>query len=193
MEYESIYLAHHGIPGMKWGVRRYQNYDGSYTQKGLKRYQSAEANATTQYNKLKKAKSDYKSGTGSKEQVKQAKSDYATARSRQIRNYRQLKQDKLADQGKKLYAKGHTINGNYTARAAVTAVGSLAGVAAGLLMTGKSATVKLGNRTWNTDTRTLTMASIYAGTAAVTGIMSAKSAHENRRLRAYYGHSTPKD
>lgn len=24
-------LAHYGIKGMKWGVRRYQNYDGSYT------------------------------------------------------------------------------------------------------------------------------------------------------------------
>lgn len=28
-------LAHYGIKGMKWGVRRYQNYDGSYTRKGL--------------------------------------------------------------------------------------------------------------------------------------------------------------
>ena len=32
------YLAHHGILGMKWGVRRYQNSDGTLTSAGKKRY-----------------------------------------------------------------------------------------------------------------------------------------------------------
>lgn len=31
-------LAHHGILGMKWGVRRYQNKDGTLTAAGKKRY-----------------------------------------------------------------------------------------------------------------------------------------------------------
>lgn len=31
-------LAHHGVKGMKWGVRRYQNKDGTLTDVGKKRY-----------------------------------------------------------------------------------------------------------------------------------------------------------
>lgn len=32
------YLAHHGIKGQKWGIRRYQNEDGTLTPEGRARY-----------------------------------------------------------------------------------------------------------------------------------------------------------
>lgn len=32
-------LKHHGIKGMKWGIRRFQNKDGSLTPEGKKRYE----------------------------------------------------------------------------------------------------------------------------------------------------------
>lgn len=32
------YLAHHGIKGQKWGIRRFQNEDGSLTPEGRERY-----------------------------------------------------------------------------------------------------------------------------------------------------------
>lgn len=35
---EQRYFAHGGIKGMKWGVRRFQNKDGSLTPLGKKRY-----------------------------------------------------------------------------------------------------------------------------------------------------------
>lgn len=36
------YLVHHGIKGQKWGVRRYQNEDGSYTEAGKSRYRNSD-------------------------------------------------------------------------------------------------------------------------------------------------------
>lgn len=38
MYYDELY--HHGILGQKWGIRRYQNKDGSLTAEGIKRYRT---------------------------------------------------------------------------------------------------------------------------------------------------------
>lgn len=44
-------LYHHGIKGMKWGIRRYQNKDGSLTPEGKKKYKTSE-----NFNKIKEEK-----------------------------------------------------------------------------------------------------------------------------------------
>ena len=36
------YLEHHGVKGMHWGVRRYQNSDGSLTSEGKAHYKTGE-------------------------------------------------------------------------------------------------------------------------------------------------------
>ena len=46
-------LYHHGILGQKWGVRRYQNPDGTYTEAGLKHLHKKDVKwAKRNYNKL---------------------------------------------------------------------------------------------------------------------------------------------
>lgn len=46
MQYESS-LQHWGIKGMKWGVRRYQNKDGTLTDAGKKRYKANKSDKVT--------------------------------------------------------------------------------------------------------------------------------------------------
>lgn len=109
-------LTHHGILGQKWGVRRYQNSDGSLTEAGKKRYYNAKA-------EYRKAKNDYKSGQDSYGNVVTAK--------RKLKESKDLlKRAKKADAGKYLYESGKTITSNEDAigrnKKAITTAGSIA-------------------------------------------------------------------
>lgn len=42
--YSQDYIKHHGVKGMKWGVRKYQYADGTYTPAGKRRYFGTEQN-----------------------------------------------------------------------------------------------------------------------------------------------------
>ena len=43
MTYTENYLKHFGIKGMRWGVRRFQNEDGSLTDAGRRKQQKQES------------------------------------------------------------------------------------------------------------------------------------------------------
>lgn len=65
-DFETNYLAHYGILGMKWGVRRYQNADGSLTSEGKARYGSGEGIKGSISTKAKTARNILRSDSGSR-------------------------------------------------------------------------------------------------------------------------------
>jgi len=65
-------LYHHGIKGQKWGIRRYQNQDGSLTAEGLARYGSVE-NFQAEQARKKERREAFKA---------QIKSGYASTRTK---------------------------------------------------------------------------------------------------------------
>lgn len=101
-------LYHHGIKGMKWGVRRYRNYDGSYTQAGLKRYDKAMETYEKRKSEYKTAKSSGLKG----DTLKLKKAKVKGAKREVSKHYDHLKYDKRADKGKILYSQGYRIKEN---------------------------------------------------------------------------------
>lgn len=60
-------LAHYGVIGMKWGVRRYQNADGTLTAEGKKHAQQIRDVYDDRYDPKKESWSEYYQRTGPRE------------------------------------------------------------------------------------------------------------------------------
>lgn len=185
-------VYHHGVKGMKWGVRKYQNDDGSYTKAGRKRYGiDLDVNDKSRKNvakiRLGEAKRRY--------DVARSKNNGNHVRNAELRTRvrsakKAVRTSKRIDKGAKLYSKGQTIEGN-VARSHLGYAGAAAGTAAVALLAskrlstlGKSGLSGQRLRNAGLAANIITRASALTLGALATGY-AAKKMKDNVNIRAY--------
>lgn len=87
-------LIHYGVRGMKWGVRRYQNKDGSLTPAGRKRY--AGDGGTSGTAKPKSTATSSSSGRKKVSEMTDEELNKAVRRLQLEQQYRQLNPEKVS-------------------------------------------------------------------------------------------------
>lgn len=189
-EYEaSLYLAHHGVKGQKWGVRRYQNEDGTLTRKGQKRYGvNLDLNDKSRENiarvRLGEARRRLDVATANNPTNK---TRIAEMKSKERAAKKAVSYGKKVDKGAALAAKGRTIWGNQAKKS--LAIGA-AGLGAALLTYGLNNSLAnlsaegrltLGHYQMAKAMKTIGTMGLGAAAAAY----SIKKDVENSRLRAY--------
>lgn len=182
------YIEHHGVKGMKWGVRRYQNYDGTYTQKGLARFNESNSRYNKANSAYQAARSAYKANksTGNKNTLRAARSARKGAKKELSDSYDNLKLQNRADKGKKLYKEGNTITDLQEGNRRRAIVGTLA--AAGASYVASRAMQKTAYGTLYPD---LVKGAGAGAALAVSGAVAVKNMTVNNKIknmRAYYAH-----
>ena len=170
-------LYHFGIKGQKWGIRRYQNFDGSYTRAGLERYRKSSETYEKKKNEYQSIKKDK---TKSKYEKQYAKAKMKEAKNRMNKDYKHLALDKKGDEGKVLYAQGKRITNTYANTRRIAQFAAYASIGA-----------ELAHRYGYIDTKSARYVQyVSAGLTALSAIKSVFDEIPNNKLRAYYSHTS---
>lgn len=111
----SDYLIHHGIKGQKWGIRRFENADGTLTAAGKKRYQAQEsyANSYKNYKEAKKLRtSDFRIGglSDRRKRIATARADKDLKKAEYL--YSKARSDKSGERARDRYINKSLRNGH---------------------------------------------------------------------------------
>ena len=182
-------LYHHGIKGQRWGIRRYQNEDGSLTNSGKKRYGAdLDINDKTRTNIAKIRLGE------ARRRLDTAKNNNDTnytriadlkARERSAKNA--VMRSKKIDRGAKRAAKGETISGNNLKRALVVGTAYAAADLLPKYLNSRLADLYANGR-YTPQHRAAADFINKAGTIGIYGLAyaySTKKAIDNSNLRAY--------
>lgn len=188
-EYNTDYLSHHGILGQKWGIRRYQNEDGSYTEAGKKRYgMNLDLNDKSRTNIARVRLGE------ARRRLDVAKNNndtniyrIADLKRRERSAKRMVKKMKKVDKGAELDSKGQTITGNKAKMFAASVAGYMASEAfRGFL---NKRLNELGAQGRYTDKHSDVAQFLYQSSrlaaGALVGAYSLKKEHDNSAIRAY--------
>lgn len=185
-------LKHMGVKGMRWGIRRYQDYGkggynpknkGRYTEKAVAKFQESDAKYESASQRHKAAKENLRSvkrERASKAEISKAKSEIKdsarekkAAKSEMQADYKNVKRENLADQGRELYKEGKRVKSTKGIKQAIIGAGY---VAYFMNSYGK----KKGG---------INLDFAVIGSAAVRMILRSKTESDNKKLRAYYSHN----
>lgn len=93
-------LYHHGILGQRWGVRRFQNKDGSRTPEGKRRYSKTVSDADKQnYLKKNNLNREYNKAVINNSKTKLIK-DTVDQSANLIRQFKQYSDERIKNEGK---------------------------------------------------------------------------------------------